>query len=115
MRLSIKQEGSGAGAWLAGPGRGVQENFFSLGNSQLEKVGDAAVAIDSVCVKWRQEAGAGVNRGSGRAGKGCGRGVGGRGIQANCCQYVCNANKLYLIKGTRVTDTPRLLRPRPMS
>lgn len=22
----------------------------------------------------------------------------------NCCQYVCNANKLYLIKGTRVTQ-----------
>lgn len=24
---------------------------------------------------------------------------------ANCCQYVCNANKLYLIKGTRVPPT----------
>lgn len=32
-----------------------------------------------------------------------------REAQANCCQYVCNANKLYLIKGTRVTDTPRPL------
>jgi len=26
--------------------------------------------------------------------------------EANCCQYVCNANKLYLIKGTRVTQRP---------
>lgn len=32
-----------------------------------------------------------------------------REAQANCCQYVCNANKLYLIKGTRVTHTPRPL------
>lgn len=37
------------------------------------------------------------------------KGCSAREAQANCCQYVCNANKLYLIKGTRVTDTPRPL------
>lgn len=38
-RASVNQvKGLGGGR---GRGRGVQENFFSLGNSQLEKVGDA--------------------------------------------------------------------------
>lgn len=101
-RASVNQERGAAGGgarqrsmWRGGC-RVSRKTFFPLGNSQLEKVeATIAVAIDSVCVE-----GGGAVRG------GVAVWDGGR-EQANCCQYVCNANKLYLIKGTRVTDTPR--------
>lgn len=58
-RASVNQvKGQGCGS-----GRGVQENFFSLGNSQLEKVGDALPLLLTAFV-WSVERRSRWGRGS---------------------------------------------------
>lgn len=88
-RASVNQvKGQGCGS-----GRGVQENFFSLGNSQLEKVGDALPLLLTAFV-WSVES---RSRSRSRWGRGSkkkrGRGAGqGRRRQIAASMFVMQTN-----------------------